>query len=640
MKHLREGICLGRSRVGWCWTYGAVLFVLASCPSQAKAATSLFDDRQVQDIRLDVDSAVWETLRGDYLWDTYYPAQFIWNGQSVANVGIRSRGSGSRSGAKPNLKVAFDKYDGDQRFLGLASIVLKANNQDPSMLRELVVMQLYRRMGLPAPREAPARLSVNGEFFGAYTIVEVIDEAFLLRNFGEDSGYLYDWSATETSTGYHFEYLGLNPASYSPLMWDPSNHKKNPDAAPIEAMVRAINQSSDDDFEAAVSPYLDLKLFMTYIAIEQYVNDWDGVLGGTYGMNNFNSYRFAGTNLFQLLPWDKDLSFDWYATSITSGVEANVLARRAMLVPKLRNTYLQTLSKAAGLAGGRGGWMESEIDRFYGLIGDMARLDPHKQCPGAGAMISCGAAEFEQRVEETREFVRLRSGFVTSEVEAAGYRPPADSPSILNGGVVSAAAHAGTLLAPGSFVSIYGERLGTSTSQASQSPPGTTLGGLVVSINGARAPLLYVSPGQVNAQIPWDTTPGPAAFTIFVDSAPGNTVTAAIGDFAPGIFLVAHEAGGIPVSAGQPVLDGERLIIYATGLGPKDASQGYGTVTETPTVSIGGVAAIVESSEQASGFSGLYAVRIQLPAGVAAGTSVPLTLAVGGQSATIPLAIR
>jgi uncharacterized protein (TIGR03437 family) len=640
MKLEKKSTYYRRSCAGWRWISGVLLLALASGPAPAQTAPPLFDDRQIQDVWLDVDPPVWETLRRDYLLDTYYPAQFNWNGQIVANAGIRSRGSGSRSEAKPNLKVAFDKYDSKQQFFGLVSVILKANNQDASLLREVITMNLYRRMGVPAPREAPARLYINGEFFGAYTLVEAIDEAFLLRNFGEDTGYLYDWEETRTDVGYHFEYLGPDPASYSPLMWVPSNHKKDPDPAVIEAMVRAINQSSDAGFEEAVSQYLDLKQFMTYIAVEKFVGEWDGVLGLNFGMSNFNSYRFAGTTLFQFLPWDKDLSFSWDRHPIMDGVDANVLARRAMQVPKLRNAYLAALNKAAELAGGPGGWMEREVDRLYALVGDMARQDPHKQCSENDGMSSCGASDFEQGVESMREFARLRAGFVISEVSAAGYRPPAESPRILDAGVTGAAFDSGPRLAPGSLVSLYGKSLGASTGQASQMPPAMTLAGLIVSVNGARAPLLYVSPGQVNAQIPWDTTPGPGAFTVFVDGALGNTITAEIGYFAPGIFLVAHRAGGVPVSPQQPALPGETLIIYATGLGPARSSQLDRPVTETPTVRVGGVPATVESAELAPGFVGLHQVRIQLPDGAPAGTSVPLTLTVGGQTATIPLAIR
>ncbi|MCX6633546.1 MAG: CotH kinase family protein [Acidobacteria bacterium] len=640
MKLEKKDAYYRRSGAGWRWVCGVLLLALAGGPAPAQTAPPLFDDRQIQDVWLDVDPAVWETLRRDYLLDTYYPVQFNWNGQIVANVGIRWRGSGSRSAEKPNLKVAFDKYNSKQQFFGLAAVILKANNQDASLLREVVTMQLYRRMGVPAPREAPARLYINGEFFGAYTLVEALDEAFLLRNFGEDTGYLYDWEETRTAAGYHFEYLGPDPASYSPLMWVPSNHKKDPDPAVIEAMVRAINQSSDAGFAEAVSQYLDLKQFMTYIAVENYAGDFDGILGLNFGMSNFNSYRFAGTTLFQFLPWDKDLAFSWDRHSITDGVDANVLARRAMQVPRLRNAYLEALNKAAELAGGAGGWMEAEVERFYALIGDMARHDPHKQCSDGGEMSSCGAADFEQGVESMRQFARLRAGFVISEVSAAGYRPPAESPRILDAGVTGAALDSGPRLAPGSLVSIYGERLGASTGQASQMPPATTLAGLIVSINGARAPLLYVSPGQVNVQIPWDTTPGPGAFTVFVDGALGNSVTAEIGAFAPGIFLVAHGAGGVPVSPQEPALAGETLIIYATGLGPVDSTQPDRPAIETPTVRVGDVPAIVEFAELTPSFVGLHQVKIQLPDGVPAGTAVPLTLTVGGQTATIPLAIR
>ena len=189
-------------------------------------------------------------------------------------------------------------------------------------------------------------------------------------------------------------------------------------------------------------------------------------------------------------------------------------------------------------------------------------------------------------------------------------------------------------------MSIYGERLSASTVQASQMPPATTLAGLIVSINGARAPLLYVSPGQVNAQIPWDTTPGPGTFTVFVDGALSNSVTVMIGDFAPGIFLVARGADGAPVSPQQPAMAGETLLIYATGLGPVNNTQPDRPAIEKPTVSIGGVSAIVELAEPAPGYVGIQQVRIQLPDGTAAGTAVPLTLTVGGLTATVPLAIQ
>jgi uncharacterized protein (TIGR03437 family) len=611
------------------WLLVLPLLTIVAGLAAGQTSAPLFDDRKVHDIWLNIDPVAWQTLRDNYLLDTYYPAQFAWEGHVANKIGIRSRGSGSRSPEKPNLLLAFNRYDTNQQILGLTSVILKANNQDASLIREMVAMQLFRRMGLPAPREAPARLYINGEFFGAYTLVEVVDEAFLRRNFGEDAGYLYDWEENRTD-GYHFEYLGEDPASYSPLMWTPKNHKTDPDPATIEAMVRAINFSSDAGFEREVSKYIDLKQFMTYIATENFIGEWDGMLGMVFGMNNFYTYRFAGTTLFQFLAWDKDNTFDWERHPIFEGVGQNVLARRAMQVPALRDAYLQALVKAAGLAGGAGGWMEREIERYYALVGDMARMDPHKQCVQDGVMYTCGAAEFELAVDHVRRFARARSGFVLSEV--AGYAASFEGPRLAGAFNV---ADPQISIAPGSLVYITGEHLAAGTAEAFESPMRYNLADVIVTFNGARAPLLSVSPERLVAQVPWDLTAGPVEVTVFANGAASNTMTVPLVDFAPGILLVAHENSGEAVSPDRPVLPRETLIVYATGLGPVNHSAAAKPTLETPSVTFGDMPATVTSSVLAPEAPWLYKVRIELPSGVPAGPAVPVTLTVGGQTASL-----
>ena len=71
---------------------------------------------------------------------------------------IRSRGLGSRAGL-PGLRVDFDRY-GRPDAVGLTSVVLCNNTQDPSSLHERVAMRPARM--LPASRTAHARLFVNG----------------------------------------------------------------------------------------------------------------------------------------------------------------------------------------------------------------------------------------------------------------------------------------------------------------------------------------------------------------------------------------------------------------------------------------------------------------------------------------------
>jgi spore coat protein CotH len=158
-------------------------------------ADALFDDGQLHDIWIHINSRDWAQLREGYQENTYYPADIEWQGIRVRNAGIRVRGRTSRNGHKPGLHVDFGRYVSGQRFLGLKSLDLDNLWQDPTMIRERLAMLVFRRMGLPAPRESHARMFVGSgrEFAGVYGVIEVIDKQFLKRHFDEDDGYLYQY---------------------------------------------------------------------------------------------------------------------------------------------------------------------------------------------------------------------------------------------------------------------------------------------------------------------------------------------------------------------------------------------------------------------------------------------------------------
>src|SRR5262249_8322942 len=157
-----------------------------------------------------------------------------------------------------------EKYVKKQKFAGLSFFILKANNQDASMLHEFVAFGLFRKMGLPAPREAPARLFINGDYFGFYSIVEHEDEDYLDRNLGESGGDRFEWTP---NAFYNFEDLGDDPSPYANLL-EPKTNEDSPDYQKFIDLVKAINNSPDDEFVSSVSQYLDLKLYLTYEAAE------------------------------------------------------------------------------------------------------------------------------------------------------------------------------------------------------------------------------------------------------------------------------------------------------------------------------------------------------------------------------------
>lgn len=376
------------------------------------SASDLFDPTVVQELHLTVNTRDWVQLKEEFREDTYYLADVRWRDQVVRNVGIRSRGRGTRSGSKPGLRVDFNRYSAGQEFLGLKSVVLDNFLQDPSMIRERIAMLLFEEMGIRAPREVHTRLFVNGEYVGLYAIVESIDKHFLKRQLGEDDGYLYEFKWKDSP--YNFEYLGSDLEPYADL-FTAQTHETESMATlfrPIREMVWAFSESPSSQFLTAASEQIDLEKVMTYIAIENFVADADGLLGN-WGMNNFYLYRFEGSTRHQLIPWDKDSSFRSITYDIWDKIDTNVLVRRAMDESSLRSAYAAALQRCAEIAmrtdSSGQGWLERQVTFMANQIREAAAADPTK--PYSNAQVQ---AAFEGMLE----FARQRPLFVLRELGA------------------------------------------------------------------------------------------------------------------------------------------------------------------------------------------------------------------------------
>jgi spore coat protein CotH len=398
-------------RFRWC-----LLFALLMVPSpgHGQGFEDLFNTAALQRIDLLVNSRDWEKLKANFQENEYYPADVRWNGQTVRNVGIRSRGLGSRSGIKPGLRVDFNRYAAGQTFLGLGSIILDNLTQDPTGLKERVAMRFYQRMGLPAPREAHAALYVNNEYAGLYAVVESIDKDFLRRVFGgvegniENDGYLFEY---QWETEWFFTYPGSNLDAYAPF-FDPVTHENASVSAlyaPLEAMFRAINESPDASFVETVSAYLDLPLFMRHVAVQNFLAQWDGILGYA-GANNFYLYRFENSSRVQFIAWDEDNAFRAPDFPILEGHERNTLMRRAMGVPELRAVYFDGLRAAAAAAAEPAGgatWLEQEIQLQRSLVDGPMQADALKPYTNE---------QYAAAADALVEFARVRPGLVLRQI--------------------------------------------------------------------------------------------------------------------------------------------------------------------------------------------------------------------------------
>lgn len=240
--------------------------------------------------------------------------------------------------------------------------------------------------------------------------------------------------------------------------------------------------------------------------------------------------------------------------------------------------------------------------------------------------------------------------FTAERVSAAPSTAPA---RIGSGGIVSAATFVqapNNIGSPGMLVSIFGENMSTNTVQATSLPLPTQLDGTTVLMNNVAAPLIFVSAGQINAQVPFEVTPG-SSVNVVVTRPAGQTSAPEplrIEDVAPGIFTIPSAGTGTGailhanssriVGSNDPARPGNFVSIFATGLGrvnPPLDSGAAGNAQETlvrPTVTIGGRDAPVQFSGAAPGFAGLYQINVIVPSALSAGNHDIIITQAGRQS--------
>ena len=384
---------------------GLLLQSAAATSVQAQTSDDLFNEGAVQTLQITIHSRDWEALRVNFTSNQFYPADVTWNGLRVRNVGIRSRGLGSRSGIKPGLEVNFAHYSSRGQFLGMRALVLDNLTTDPSMIRERVAMAFLRRLGVPAPREAHANLYVNGQYSGLYVIVEPVDTVFAQRWLGENSGALYEY---HWLTPYYATFLGEDLNLYPPYFEPRSQETRSTFDLfdPIRELLRTINNAPAGSFRDSVGAKLDLESTLRLIAGESFLAEWDGILGYA-GMNNFYLYRPATSPQARLFPWDADHTFHAADYPLLAGALDNVLMRRMLEDPVLRARYFDLVLEAVGLASS-GDWLVREVTNDYLQIRDSALADPLKPYT---------VEEFDAAFTELLAFARSRPSFVASQVQ-------------------------------------------------------------------------------------------------------------------------------------------------------------------------------------------------------------------------------
>jgi hypothetical protein len=213
----------------------------------------------------------------------------------LTTIGVRLKGNyGSfrTLDQKAAFLLNFDRYVDKQKLLGLEKLAVNNMVQDQSMQREQLAYELFRAGDAPAPRAGHAVVTVNGEPYGLYTLVEAVDnEVFLEGWFGDDSGNLYEGA------------YGSDVFDDLITTFDQDNGD-NIDFMDLKALADVLDAIVDpDEYIDTVDQHVDLDRYLTFAATEIYLGHWDGY---AWTRNNFYMYRNPADDRWVWIPWGID----------------------------------------------------------------------------------------------------------------------------------------------------------------------------------------------------------------------------------------------------------------------------------------------------------------------------------------------
>jgi len=211
-------------------------------------------------------------------------------------------------------------------------------------------------------------------------------------------------------------------------------------------------------------------------------------------------------------------------------------------------------------------------------------------------------------------------------------------------------------VAPGSIISIFGQSLAASVQMGPVNPLAQTIGGTTVTVNESILPLMFVSPQQINAQLPSGLSAGNYTLEIQNSGQPNISGTFTVARNAPGLFFqtinsvnyaTALHADGSLVTTASPAAAGETISLLGTGYGPYKNTVLDGffppnpppAVNDSVSLSVGGVKP-GSTSVAAPGFIGLDLTQFKVPTGLPSGSVAVFVTINGVESNTVMLPVQ
>ena len=308
----------------------SVCFSVCSAENTPEYQPRLFDTGRVHTIDVQISEADWEDLLSRPEDKEKYETNVMIDGEPIGQVAFSAKGNSSLSfvrysgmSSRYSFKLNFGKYVKGQTWHGLDKLNLQNGIADASYMKEYLSYELFRRTGVPAPLCSYAFLTINGEPYGLYLMVEEADSSFIERALtGDGSLYKPQWAETpldaerinallngasahaKGGAGSELLYIDDQTESYPDIF---ENTVTKPDPESEERVIAALKSlNSRNDLETV----LDMEEIIRYFAVHNFLMNYDSYTGPM--LHNYYLYENGGR--LQFLPWDYNLAFGAYST--------------------------------------------------------------------------------------------------------------------------------------------------------------------------------------------------------------------------------------------------------------------------------------------------------------------------------------
>jgi CotH kinase protein/Lamin Tail Domain/Secretion system C-terminal sorting domain len=355
-----------------------------------KPSENFYDESSIKVVELTFAQTDWWTqLTNNYATKKPILASLTYDGKTYPNVGVRFRGNTSYR-VYPNKKsysVKLDFVDTTQDLKGYETLHFNNAADDPSMMREVLYNHLNRRH-IPNAKANFIQLKINGDNFGPYPNIQVLNGDFMKEWFLNNDGTR--WRA-EGATGAGgggggggfgagsstLNFLGTDPALYQNRYTLKKTGKSNPTSAWTD-LVRAT-QALNTPVIDTLKKVFDYDRALWFVAHEIMFGDDDSYVNK--GGQDYFVFWDSATARITPIEYDGNSAFNGNASAWSPFLkETNVqfpIMNKLFAVPELRQRYLahvRTMLEESLLPS----FYEPKIDAYYNLIDALVQNDPKK----------------------------------------------------------------------------------------------------------------------------------------------------------------------------------------------------------------------------------------------------------------------